>query len=153
MSGLLNVGEMGALALHAMLEVGKKERKGFTGWISTTEIAETLEASRHTLHKVVKRLVQAGLLSSARGPLGGVRLQKSAEEVTLLQILEAVDGDIAPGGCLFARRVCSVKSICQFCGITSDLEQMVRGYFTNTTLSELLDRLNGREIVKDPPVV
>lgn len=137
--------------MHAMLEVGKKNRKGYKGWISTTEIAETLEASRHTLHKVVKRLVYAGLLSSARGPMGGVRLQAEPQEISLLKIIEAVEGEVNPGGCLFSRRICSVKSLCQFCGITTDLEVMVREYFAKTTIAELLDRLNGREIVKDPP--
>lgn len=148
MAGLMNVGEMGALALHSMLEVGKKDRKGDKGWLSTTELAETLEASRHTLHKVVKRLVKAGLLISARGPLGGVKLQIPSGEISLLRIIEAVDGEIYPGGCLFARRICSDDFLCQFCTITVDLEQMVRGYFANTTIADLLDRLNGREIIK-----
>lgn len=141
MPGILNMGEMGALALHTMLEVAKRKRENKLDWISVSELAHILDASKHTLHKVSKRLVQAELLDSSRGPLGGVKLSGDAEKVTLLEIIEAVEGAMNPTGCLFARRVCSTDSICQFCGITSDLEKIVRGYFATTTIGDLADRM------------
>lgn len=141
MPGILNMGEMGALALHTMLEVAKRRRENKVDWISVTELADILDASKHTLHKVSKRLVEAGLLDSSRGPLGGVKLSGDAGQVTLLEIIEAVEGQVNSTGCLFARRVCSTESICQFCGITQDLENVVRGYFATTTIADLAKRL------------
>lgn len=141
MAGFLNVGEMGALALHAMLEVAKKYKEDHEARISVTQIAGLLDASAHTLHKVVKRLVESGLLESARGPAGGVRLREDPGAITLLRIIEAVDGPVNAGGCLFARRVCRPHEVCRFCGLTSDLERLVHNYFSQTTLEELLGRL------------
>lgn len=138
------------MALHSVLEVAKRERRGEPGWYSTTDLADALAASRHTLHKVVKRLVKAGLLESARGPMGGVRLAMPPERMTLLRVIGAVDGEVQSGGCLFARRVCTEDSVCQFCGITMDLETMVRDYFTTTTIGQLLDRLAGRGELSPP---
>ena len=150
MSGLLNVSEMGALALHSILEVAKREKRGETGWTSTTVLADALAGSRHTLHKVVKRLVKAGLLESARGPMGGVKMALPPEQIPLIAVIEAVDGSVRPGGCLFSRRLCTEDSVCQFCGITLDLEKMVRGYFSDTTIAQLLDRLAERGELMPP---
>ncbi len=141
MHGILNVGEMGALALHSMLEVAKRRHLGDESWISVGDLATALEASRHTLHKVTKRLVEAGLLESSRGPAGGVKLNGDPSEITLTTIVQAVEGEINAGGCLFARRVCHPEALCQFCGITRDLEHMITEYFAKTTLTDLIDRL------------
>ncbi len=140
MQGALNLGEMGALALHAMLEAAKRQRENERGRLSVPALADALSASRHTLHKVVQRLVLAGLLESSRGPSGGVRLAGDAEAVTLLRIIEAVDGALGASGCLFAKRACPPGAACRFCGITRDLEQTVRDYFAATTLADLVDR-------------
>lgn len=144
MPGLLSVGEMGALALHSMLEIAKRGESG-DGWLSVSDLADSLSASRHTLHKVTKRLVTAGLLDSSRGPSGGVKLREKPSDIPLLKIIEAVDGEIGLGGCLFARRVCQPEAVCQFCGITSDLERMVHGYFASTTIADLIARMDAEK--------
>lgn len=146
MSGVLNVSEMGALALHSLLEVSKRYDEGVRSWVSVTELADVLTASRHTLHKVVKRLVTAGFLESSRGPMGGVKLQRPPSQIRLIEVMEAVDGEFHDGGCLFARRVCAPTALCQFCGITTDLEKVVRDYFENTTMADLTSRLRAEGV-------
>ncbi len=141
MAGLLNISEMGALALHTMLQVANRKRQGYDDWLNVGDLAVDLQASRHTLHKVTKMLVQAGFLESARGPSGGVRLLARPQDIRIADIIEAVEGPLATGGCLFERRVCSPVAVCQFCGITADLQQSVWDYFTGTTLHDLVKRL------------
>ncbi len=141
MAGLLNIGEMGALALHTMLQVAKRKRCRQDDWLNVGDLAVDLQASRHTLHKVTKMLVQAGFLESARGPSGGVRLLARPEDIRIIDIVEAVEGPLSASGCLFERRVCSPTSLCQFCGITSDLQEKIWEYFTKTTLHDLVERL------------
>jgi Rrf2 family protein len=46
------------------------------------------------LLKVLRRLVTAGLLHSAKGPNGGYRLARPAKSITLLEVVEAVDGPV-----------------------------------------------------------
>ena len=149
MPGLLSIGEMGALALHAMLETARLAKQSPEKWTSVSDLADALLASRHTLHKVAKRLVMAGFLESSRGPQGGVRLQADPESLSLLSILATVEAGVDEGGCLFARRVCHADSVCQFCGITMDLERMVHNYFAKTTLADLVRRL----ATQPPPIL
>ncbi len=141
MAGLLNISEMGALALHTMLQVANRKQQGFDSWLSVGDLAVDLHASRHTLHKVTKMLVQAGFLESTRGPSGGVRLRAEPRDIRIVDIIEAVEGPLAENGCLFERRVCSPGAVCQFCGITTDLQHQIWGYFVGTTLEDLVKRL------------
>ncbi len=57
-------------------------------------IAEKRKISERFLLKVLKPLVAARVLTSAKGPHGGYRLAKPANQITLLEVMEAVDGPI-----------------------------------------------------------
>jgi Rrf2 family protein len=58
------------------------------------DIAEARRAPRRFLLRPLKALVSAGLLRSAPGPGGGYRLGRPAARITLLEVVEAVDGPI-----------------------------------------------------------
>ncbi len=137
MAGLLNVSEMSSLALHALLKLAEVGRDLPGARLSVAQLAESLEASPHTLHKVVKRLVDAGLLDSARGPSGGVSLKEDPARVNVLRVVEAVDGKAILNTCLFTKRVCPADAPCAFACLTQDLEQTVRDYFMRTTINDL----------------
>lgn len=137
MPGFLNMGEMSALALHAMARLATLAGEDPKARVSVVDLAAGLESSPHTLHKVMTRLVAAGLVDSARGPSGGVRLALPADGVTVLMIVEAVDGKITSNGCLFSQRVCPAGEPCAFSGLTCGLEKKIREYFSKTTLENL----------------
>jgi Rrf2 family protein len=58
------------------------------------DIAEAQGAPKRFLLRALKALVSAGLLRSLRGPAGGYRLARPAAKITLLEVVEAVDGPI-----------------------------------------------------------
>jgi Rrf2 family protein len=58
------------------------------------QIAEARGVPERFLLKVLKPLVSAGLLRSLRGPNGGYRLTRPAAQITLLEVVEAVDGPV-----------------------------------------------------------
>jgi len=62
------------------------------GYTPVREIAQALAISGPFLSKVFQQLVQAGLVESHRGPTGGVRLSHPPKDVTLKQIVVAIDG-------------------------------------------------------------
>ena len=62
--------------------------------VASHVIAKARKIPERFLLKVLKPLVSARVLSSIKGPNGGYRLAKSANEITLLEVLEAVDGPI-----------------------------------------------------------
>ena len=100
------------------------------------QIAETLDASGHHLAKVMQRLVRAGLVDSVSGPQGGFLLEISAEEITLLNIYEAIDGTLERDGCLLREPNCSGRN-CILGEVLYSIHEQLRDYLNNTTLVEL----------------
>ncbi len=66
---------------------------------STAQLAEYFDLPAPYLAKQLKALVRAGVLTATTGPRGGFRLARPASEITLLEIVEAVDGASAPYEC------------------------------------------------------
>ncbi|GHF04083.1 Rrf2 family transcriptional regulator [Amycolatopsis deserti] len=69
------------------------------GTASTAQLAEYFDLPAPYLAKQLKALVRAGVLTATTGPRGGFRLARPAAEITLLEIVEAVDGASAPYEC------------------------------------------------------
>jgi Rrf2 family protein len=78
-------------ALHALTYLA---RHGDGRPLASAAIAEAAGLPERFLAKVLKPLVSAGVLDSARGPNGGYRLARAAKAVTLLDIVEAVEGPV-----------------------------------------------------------
>jgi Rrf2 family protein len=62
--------------------------------LASHEIAQAHNIPERFLLKVLKPLVSAGLLYSVKGPRGGYRLAKAPKEITMLDVIEAVEGPI-----------------------------------------------------------
>jgi Rrf2 family protein len=85
-------------ALHAVVHMAAQKKNDP---VASHIIAHARGIPDRFLLKVLKPLVSAQVLTSVKGPNGGYRLAKPANEITMLEILEAVDGPIrgnSPGG-------------------------------------------------------
>ena len=136
MPSLVKISEAFSLAIHAMAFLARDRKQRFTN----QAVAERSGASGHHLAKVLRRLVQAGLVASTRGPLGGFGLSRPAEQIMLLQIYEAIEGPIPQGGCLLGKTVCDGKD-CVLGSLMGTVHQQIRDYLANTTLTELASTL------------
>lgn len=82
---------------------------------ATSQIAEAQGIPLSFLAKIVAQLSVAGLLSTMRGARGGVTLARPAEEISLLEVVEAIDGPIQLNECVNGYRDCPVED----CGMQS----------------------------------
>lgn len=73
-------------ALRAVVYMGREPELAQ----SASHLAERTRVPRHYLHKVLQDLVRAGLVRSQPGPGGGYSLTRSAEEITILDVVNAV---------------------------------------------------------------
>jgi Rrf2 family transcriptional regulator, cysteine metabolism repressor len=113
--------------------------------LSVVADAETLPLSY--LEHLVAKLREAGLVSSVRGAHGGYRLAKPAEEITMLDVVEALEGPIAPMECFHADRegrvLCSHENDGDHACATKLLWTRVQGgvnkALAGTTVAELAD--------------
>lgn len=83
-------------ALRALIDLGlcnTSER------ISIREIAARQGIPEHFLQKVLMDLKDAGLVSSRKGPSGGFHLSKRLEEISLFDVVEALESKFPGGGC------------------------------------------------------
>jgi Rrf2 family transcriptional regulator, iron-sulfur cluster assembly transcription factor len=83
-------------ALRAMLAMA---RRGLVRPIQVQELAESERIPLKFLEQILLALKRAGLLVSKRGAGGGYLLAKSPEKISLLDILETIDGPFLPASC------------------------------------------------------
>ena len=137
MSNPLKFSEAANLAVHAcaFLAAGG-------GRMSAGRLAELMDVSQSHLAKVLQRLAAKGLLESTRGAAGGFRLARPARELTLLELVETVDGPLDEGGCLLGKPVCGRDS-CLFTDLMERTGRMVRRKLESVTLAKFTSEMPG----------
>jgi Rrf2 family protein len=106
-------------------------------YISIREMSEKLDISFHFLTKILQQLTSAGLMESQKGPKGGVRLTKSGSEVSLYEVVAAIDGTELFTECALGLPGCGVKKPCPLHDKWADTRDGIRHMLENTDLVEL----------------
>ncbi|SFO39009.1 Rrf2 family protein [Actinomadura madurae] len=115
---------------------------------STAQLAQYYDLPAPYLAKQLKALVRAGLLAATAGPRGGFRLARPASEITLLQIVEAVDGASSPYECREIRQQGrgalppeDCRNTCVLAAKMAEAHQAWRDSLSGVTLAGVLDTL------------
>jgi Rrf2 family protein len=138
-SGPFRVSEAANLGLHALAVIAA----GPEPVARTREIAARLKASAAHLAKVMVALEHAGLVTGARGPAGGYRLNRPPRQITLREIYEAVEGPIQARACLFGEPVCA-KGSCALSDYFGKLNRDVVRTLERTRLTDLVKEFRGQ---------
>jgi Rrf2 family protein len=134
--GIMKLTRAASYAIHALVFMANQKHNRP---MASHHIAQARGIPERFLLKVLKPLVSVRLLMSIKGPNGGYRLAKSANEITLLDILEAVDGPIR-GQTSFAREETDGhlnKRLDQICNQAAD---QVRKQLQRVKISDLAGR-------------
>src|SRR5512139_4256605 len=91
--------------LH-LAKIGNSERA------ATSTVAEEQRIPPSFLAKIISQLSIAGLLHTSRGARGGVTLARSPKEITLLDVIEAIDGPIMLNECVSEDGDCAFDEDC-----------------------------------------
>lgn len=134
MTNLLRVSEAASLAMHATVLLAASRDRALT----TSQIAAMLGVSEAHLSKVLQRLGRAGLVRSTRGPKGGFALTRPSDQITLLEVYEAIEGIVVPATCLFDTAICRGDR-CILGGLIAEVNHHVRDYLARTSLSDVSD--------------
>ncbi len=134
MAKLVHFSEAASLALHAMVLIAKSENH-----INVNSLAEEMGASRNHLAKVLQQLVKQGYLKSVRGPSGGFILSKPSEDISVLEIYEAIEGRIDVPECPLDRKICPFDK-CLMNGLVNDVTMQFKEYFQEQSLEDFVVR-------------
>lgn len=109
-------------------------------YISIREMSDKLDISFHFLTKILQQLTAFGLMESHKGPNGGVRLTRPGSEVTLFEIVVAIDGSDLFTECALGLPGCGTKRPCPLHDKWAVTRESIRGMLERTTLLELADK-------------
>lgn len=84
---------------------------------SLNDIAKRRNLSEKYLERIMKLLKEAGLVKSVRGAYGGYCLTKEPGEISVLEVLRAAEGQLAPVSCLVENTECGME--CEICSTKS----------------------------------
>ncbi|MFC1511731.1 RrF2 family transcriptional regulator [Candidatus Latescibacterota bacterium] len=132
MADFFMVSDAGSLALHAVIMIAARSDRP----VKIRDIASVFTFSEAHLAKVLSRLVRAGIVTATRGPSGGYRLAKRADDITLHDIYRAVEGEMSQNRCMFRISVCD-GSGCPLGTFFNRLSREVEEKLKQTHLSDI----------------
>src|SRR5437868_7906322 len=129
-----------SLADYAVVMMAAAARHQVGERLSATLLAEETGVPLPTAQKLTGRLAAAGLLRTARGTGGGFRLARPVGEISLADIVEALEGPSQMTSCVDAERhQCALESACQVRPHMGVVNVAVRGALQGVSLSSLAE--------------
>ena len=129
-----------SLADYAVVMMTAAARHDAGTRLSATLLAEETGVPLPTAQKLTGRLAAAGLLETARGTGGGFRLTRAPDQISLADIIEAVEGPIQMTSCVDAERHdCALERACQVRPHMSVVNGAVRGALAAVPLTQLAE--------------
>jgi len=122
-------------ALRSMLNLAKHYEDEV---LSTKAIADEEQISYQFACKILQKLHDAKLVESRMGPRGGFRLSLDPSKITVLQIIEAVQGPVSLSKCLVGAHVCPLQTSCPVRVKLEELQESMNSYLGSITLKELV---------------
>jgi Rrf2 family nitric oxide-sensitive transcriptional repressor len=120
-------------ALRTLIFLAGRRQRG-----TIDEIAEFFHISRDHLAKVVQRLARLGYLRSIRGIGGGIELGRGAEEISIGEVVLAMEGNMHLLECVGVDHVCVIQPRCRLRGVLAEAERIQMGYLQSVKLADVV---------------
>jgi Rrf2 family protein len=113
--------------------------------VNTADVAAGERIPPSFLAKVINQLSKAGLVVSRRGPAGGLELARPAENITLRQVVEAIEGELAVNLCTGSQDYACFRLGCSLKAAFADAQKVYWARLDAITLADLVrdDRYTG----------
>ena len=135
---MLKISQRTEYALRAMIELAQRTGEGL---VSAREISEIQHIPLRFLEQQLGSLSKAGLVESFRGAGGGCRLSKEPAQITVADVVDAIEGPFYPMFCLDpGDHTCWQDARCGLQELWGEVRVAVRGVFERITLAELASR-------------
>lgn len=129
-------------ALQAVLYLALKEKGERT---SIKELTKHIKMPSPFLAKILQDLTHKGLLVSFKGPTGGFALGKSAKEITLFHIVEAIDGVAFTNGCVLGFTECSTTDPCSLHNDWKNIRDKIQSILSKQDIAQMAKQMHKPE--------
>jgi Rrf2 family cysteine metabolism transcriptional repressor len=127
----------GRYGLRALLDLAVHRGEGL---VLLKDIARRQEVSLPYLEHLIAPLIAAGLVKSTRGARGGVLLLKPPADIRLSEVVQVLEGPIAPVDCVNNPALCHRSAFCVTRDIWVELKEAMSQVLDSTTLQDLVER-------------
>jgi len=127
---------------RALLELALHQGEGP---ILLRDIARRQQISLPYLEHLIAPLIAGGMIRSTKGSRGGVSLAKNPEGIKLNEVVQLLEGSMAPVECVNNPGVCSRSEFCVTRDVWSELKMVMDGVLGSTTLRDLVERHRRKE--------
>ncbi len=128
-------------AIRGLSELAGRKAEGP---VMLDEIVAGSDLPRDFLAKVFQKLVHGGVLRSAKGRGGGFTLARPAEQITLMHIVEAIDGAQVLDRCVVGLEKCNDHMPCPQHDLYKPIRQRLKDYMHTTNLADLAASLKAK---------
>jgi len=135
--GEMKLSTRGQYGTRALLDLALHSGEGP---VILKDIAQRQQISLPYLEHLIAPLIAAGIIRSTRGARGGISLVKSPEEIKLSEVIQLLEGSIAPVECVNNPGICSRSAFCVTRDVWGELKQAIDGVLESTTLQDLVER-------------
>jgi Rrf2 family cysteine metabolism transcriptional repressor len=142
----MKISTKGRYATRAMLDLA--QHYGKTP-VLLRDISARQGISLRYLEQIISSLIAAKIVTSTRGPKGGIMLARPPRKVRLLDIIQVMEGPIAPVDCVENPGLCTRAPSCVVRDVWTDLAKAMYGVLESTTLQDLVERQYKKESGKE----
>jgi Rrf2 family protein len=114
-------------------------------FVMAKQIATDTDIPGHFLAKILQQLARKGFLKSSKGPTGGFSLKKAADEVSLYDIVDAVDGTTDYERCIGGQSECNDQAPCGLHDAWKRLRSDILKYLQETSVADVADSMEQKE--------
>lgn len=131
---MLHLTRRGDYAIRGMVHLAMRPAQQIS---PLNEIAAGADVPPTLLAKIFQEIGRHGLVSSHRGIGGGFRLGRPPEKITLLEIVQAVEGPIAMNRCLMGKGLCGRETFCTVHPVWREVQEKMKDILSRVTLKDL----------------
>lgn len=132
---MIELSRKGDYAIRGMLYLAR-QNEGTVSLIK--DIASAVKVPQSFLAKIFQDFNKIGLVKSTRGTGGGFSLGKPAGQISLFDIVTAIEGPIKPNRCIMADSTCSFKKTCTVHPVWLKMRDSIEAQLKKVTLKELI---------------
>lgn len=119
-------------ATAALVEFYENDK---TATVAEIAVGEAIPES--FLRKLLKPLIRADIVRSERGYSGGITLAKSPKDISVLDVIEAVDGKLSLNDCVLNPTECGLISRCAIYGLWAETTELITNHLSDYSIQDV----------------